>query len=152
MTDEKGLFWQDLDRDLENPQFRAEFLLQSIRIATFDRLINELNDARLEQDLTKAALARAIGSDSAVVRRLFSAHSNPTLGTLSEIAAALGMEVTLTPLPKEEAKIIANMLSESAPAVPRRTTPGKQASSEKAPARKAASRKRPAPKRGAVSA
>lgn len=116
MSNRKSLFWEDLERDMEDPEFRAEFLLQSARIDTIDRIINELDEARLDHDLSKAALARAIGSDPAVVRRLFSAHGNPTLGTLAEIAAALGMEVTLSPLPKATAKVFADLLIDHASA------------------------------------
>jgi len=36
-------------------------------------------------------------------RRLFSSDkSNPTLGTIAEVAAALGMRITVEPLPKDE--------------------------------------------------
>lgn len=46
---------------------------------------------------------RAIGSEPAVVRRLLSSSSvNPTLGTLAEVAAALGMKVVLQPMTPEE--------------------------------------------------
>ena len=51
------------------------------------------------QSWSKVGLARAISSEPATVRRLFSAgHVNPTLGTLAEVAAALGMQVVLEPL------------------------------------------------------
>jgi hypothetical protein len=53
------------------------------------------------------ALARAINSEPATVRRLFSAgHVNPTLGTLAEVAAALGMRVVLEPLEDGDRKRI----------------------------------------------
>lgn len=119
MSGNKSLFWEDLNRDMQDPNFRAEFLLQSARIGTIDRVINALDEARIDHDLSKAALARAIGSDPAVVRRLFSAHGNPTLGTLAEIAAALGMEVTLTPLPKDKARVFADLRKDSALPAPK---------------------------------
>jgi transcriptional regulator with XRE-family HTH domain len=72
---------------------------QSVRIATIDRIVNELAAAREVAGLSKAELARAINSEPATVRRLFSAgHVNPTLGTLAEVAAALGMRVVVEPL------------------------------------------------------
>jgi ribosome-binding protein aMBF1 (putative translation factor) len=96
---EHGMFWDDLARDVEDPQFLREYVTQSIRIATIDRIVNELDAAREAAGLSKAELARAINSEPATVRRLFSAgHVNPTLGTLAEVAAALGMRVVLEPL------------------------------------------------------
>ena len=99
MSTTHSAFWDDLSADLADPEFRSEFILQSIRIATIDRVIEELDHAREAAGLSKAALARIIHSEPATVRRLFSAHQvNPTLGTLSEVAAALGMQVVLAPL------------------------------------------------------
>jgi DNA-binding phage protein len=90
------VFWDDLAQDLEDPQFLREYVAQSIRIATIDRIVNELDGAREAAGLSKADLARAINYESATVRRLFSTgHVNPTLGTLAEVAAALGMRVVL---------------------------------------------------------
>jgi DNA-binding phage protein len=58
-------------------------------------------------EIPEAQLARAIGSDPSVVRRLLSAHTiNPTLATVAELAAALGLKVTLTPMSAEERKRI----------------------------------------------
>lgn len=96
-------FWKDLESDLANPEFAREFAAESVRIATIDAIVNQLDEARAAASLSKAALARAIGSDPAVVRRLFSASSvNPTLGTLAEVAGALGLRVTLEPLSDDE--------------------------------------------------
>lgn len=103
MATNRSQFWEDLARDLEDPQFLREYLMESIRVATIDRVVNELDQARQAAGLSKAALARAISSEPAVVRRLFSAgHVNPTLGTLTEVATALGMRITLEPLPDAE--------------------------------------------------
>lgn len=111
MTDDRSVFWDDLARDLEDPEFLREYVVESVRIATIDRLVNELDAARLAAGLSKAALARAISSEPAVVRRLFSAgHVNPTLGTLAEVAAALGMRVTLEPLPDSEREHVTDPL------------------------------------------
>ena len=77
-----SVFWDDLAQDLEDPQFLREYVAQSIRITTIDRIVNELDGAREAAGLSKAGLARAINSEPATVRRLFSAgHVNPTLGT-----------------------------------------------------------------------
>jgi hypothetical protein len=54
----ESLFQQGLERDLDNPEFRAAFVRESVKIATIDRVINALDDARLAQGLGKAELAR----------------------------------------------------------------------------------------------
>jgi transcriptional regulator with XRE-family HTH domain len=108
---ERSAFWDDLARDLKDPQFLREYVAQSIRIATIDRLVNELDAAREDAGLSKAELARAVNSEPATVRRLFSAgHVNPTLGTLAEVAAALGMRVVLEPLEADDQKYITGPL------------------------------------------
>ena len=111
MTTEKSQFWTDLDLDLEDPEFWAGFVLQSVRIQTVDHVINALDDARMSKDLSKAELARAVGADPAAVRRLFTAHGNPTLNTLSDLAAALGLRITIEPMPQTEARAVAAVLA-----------------------------------------
>ena len=98
-------FWNDLARDLADPEFLREYIVESMRIATVDTIVNELDDAREAAGLSKADLARAIQVEPATIRRLFaSERPNPTLGTLAEVAAALGMRITLEPLPSAERK------------------------------------------------
>lgn len=100
---ESTAFWDDLARDLEDPEFLREYVAESMRIATIDMVMNALDDAREAAGLSKAELARAIQVEPATIRRLFASDtSNPTLGTLAEVAAALGMRVTLEPLPRAE--------------------------------------------------
>ncbi len=99
MGEERSVFWDDLAQDLNNPEFLRSYVTESIRIATIDRIVNELDEAREAAGLSKAELARSISTEPATVRRLFSAgHVNPTLGTLAEVAAALGMRLILEPL------------------------------------------------------
>lgn len=92
-------FWKDLARNLEDPDFLREYVAESIRIATIDGVVNALDEAREAAGLSKAELARAIQVDPATIRRLFTSDkSNPTLGTLAEVAATLGLRITLEPL------------------------------------------------------
>jgi DNA-binding phage protein len=113
MATEHGAFWEDLAEDLQDPEFLRHYVVESIRIATIDRIVNALDEARDAADLSKAALARAISAEPAAVRRLFSAgHVNPTLGTLAEVAAALGMRITLEPLPAAERESVTAPLLE----------------------------------------
>lgn len=99
MDAECKVFWTDLARDLQDPQFLRDYVAESVRIATIDRMVNDLDAAREAVGLSKAALARAVNSEPATVRRLFSAHHiNPTVGTIAEVAAALGMRLVLEPM------------------------------------------------------
>ncbi len=113
MRIEGGAFWDDLAEDLKDPEFLQDYVRESVRIQTIDQLVNALDYAREAAGLSKAALARAVRTEPAVIRRLFSASRvNPTLGTLAEIAAALGMRVTLEPLPAAERQYLTAPLLE----------------------------------------
>jgi DNA-binding phage protein len=92
-----------LEIEGRDPNFARAYAAESARIEAIDSVINALDEARGMAGLSKAALARAIGSEPSVVRRLLSSDSvNPTLGTIAEVAAALGMKVTLTPMSADE--------------------------------------------------
>ncbi|MEO7127087.1 MAG: helix-turn-helix transcriptional regulator [Nakamurella sp.] len=113
MTIEHGhsLFWTDLAEDLKDPEFLREYVATSIQIATVDRILNELDDAREASGLSKAELARAISANPAAVRRLFStSDANPTLGTLARVAAALGLRITVAPLDADDLSTITEPL------------------------------------------
>ena len=115
METEGNAFWDDLAEDLKDPEFLREYVRESVRIETIDLLVNALDDARAAAGLSKAALARAVRAEPAVVRRLFSASRvNPTLGTLAELAAALGMRVTLEPIPAADQQYLTEPLLEGA--------------------------------------
>ncbi|GAA4624562.1 hypothetical protein GCM10023196_025200 [Actinoallomurus vinaceus] len=108
-----SLFWKDLATDLEDPEFLREYVRESVRIATVDAIMNALDQARLAEGLSKAEVARAIGAEPAVVRRLFAAgntNPNPTLGTLVDVAAALGLRIKVEPLPDEEREAVTDPL------------------------------------------
>ncbi len=111
MAEGKSMFWDDLAKDLEDPEFLRAYIVESIRIASIDRLINELDEARDAAGLNKAEVARAINVEPAVVRRLFGAGPvNPTLATVVEVAAALGLRVTVEKLPVAERKLVTEPL------------------------------------------
>lgn len=116
-------FADDLARDLEDPEFLRAYVVESMRIATIDSIVNQLDEAREAAGLSKAELARAISAEPATIRRLFSSHrANPTLGTLAEVAAALGLRVTMEPLPDAERRQITVPLLEGRAANTRRLT------------------------------
>lgn len=87
-------FWDDLNRDLADPNFRRAFVTDALRIRMIDQLVDSLDARREALGWSKADLARAIGRRPAVVRRLLTgAKRNPTLSTYVDLAAALGMEI-----------------------------------------------------------
>lgn len=83
--------------------------------------MNAIDDAREAAGLSKAELARAIQKEPATIRRLLSSdNSNPTLGTLAELAAALGLRITVEPISKAERNQITRPLLEGRTADPRK--------------------------------
>jgi DNA-binding phage protein len=103
MTAAPTTFWDDLAEDLRDPEFLRAYVVESLKIETINRLVNDLDDAREKLAMTKAEVARAINAQPAVVRRLLThGHRNPTIGTVAEVAAALGLRITLEPIPAEE--------------------------------------------------
>ena len=117
----RSAFWDDLARDLEDPEFLREYVVESMRIATIDQVVNAIDDAREAAGLSKAELARAIQKEPATIRRLLSSdNSNPTLGTLAEVAAALGLRITVEPIPKSERGQITEPLLEGRTADPKK--------------------------------
>lgn len=112
-------FWDDLSRDLQDPEFLREYVVESMRISTIDSVVNAINDAREAAGMSKAELARAIRKEPATIRRLLSSESaNPTLGTLAEVAAALGLRITVEPIPQAERGQITQALLEGRTADP----------------------------------
>lgn len=110
---EQSVFWDDLARDLEDPEFLREYVVESVRIAAIDRIVNALDEAREAAGMSKAEVARAINASEPSIRRLFTgAHGNPTLSTVSEVAAALGLRITVEPLPAAEKKAVTESLRE----------------------------------------
>lgn len=107
----RSVFWDDLAGDIEDPQFLREYIAEAVRIATVDLVMNALDAARESEGMSKADLARAIGAEPATIRRLFSTGlANPTLGTLSEVAAALGLRITIEPLPDKDREEVTRSL------------------------------------------
>lgn len=100
----QSLFWSDLASDLKDREVLDEFILESLRIQAIDEIINTLDAARELADVSKANIARAIDANPAAVRRLFTNTGNPTLGTISDVAAVLGFKLSLVPLVESDIK------------------------------------------------
>lgn len=91
------------ERSMQNPEYAREYAIEAVRMRAIDDLVNALDEAREQAGVTKADLARAIDADPSVVRRLLtSSQRNPSLGTVAEIAAALGLKVSLVPMSDDE--------------------------------------------------
>lgn len=116
----KSEFWIDHERRLEDPEYARAFAAESVRVATIDSIMNTIAEQVEASGMTKTALARAIGANPAAVRRLLSSDGvNPTLGTLAELAGALGMKVTLEPMTAAERRTITKPMTEQARTAPR---------------------------------
>lgn len=105
-------FWADLQTRLtSDPEFAGQYLLEWVKVSTVDRIVNELDAKREELGMTKSDLAKAIQRDPAAIRRLFSdSAGNPTLETVSSVAAAVGMRVTLVPMDDQERQVLSDPL------------------------------------------
>ncbi|HVQ19216.1 MAG TPA: helix-turn-helix transcriptional regulator [Actinomycetes bacterium] len=111
MSTAQSTYWDDLVEDLKDPEFLRSYITESLRVATIDQLVHDLDEARNNLGLSKAELARAISAEPAVIRRLLSpGHRNPTIGTLAEVAAALGLRVALVPMTDDEREQVAEPL------------------------------------------
>lgn len=100
---ETSEFWQDFETGMEDPDFRDEFLRHHARTLAVDRIVNALEDQREALGVSKADLARHLQGSPPAVRRLLTAtNPNPTLATLVDVAGALGLRLTLEPIPPDE--------------------------------------------------
>jgi DNA-binding XRE family transcriptional regulator len=98
-----GAFWNDLNQNLHNDEFRYHYALTSLRIAAIDSLVNELDARREACGLSKAELARAVDKSPEAIGQLLTAENpNPTLGTFVELAAVLGLRISVEPMADDE--------------------------------------------------
>jgi ribosome-binding protein aMBF1 (putative translation factor) len=102
LKQDTGYHDRRLARRLEDPEFRAEFERQQHQIAAIDAIVNQLDELREEQRMSKADLARAIDKNPAVIRRLLTASGNPELRTVVAMAEALGVELRLVEKPADD--------------------------------------------------
>jgi DNA-binding phage protein len=111
MPEERTQFWIDLEEKLTNPEYLREYIVESIKVRSIDKLMNTLDDARIDAGVSKADLARSINARPEAIRRLFSQDSpNPTLSTVVEVAAALGYEISVQPLERSKRNVVTTAL------------------------------------------
>lgn len=89
---------------MQDPEFRAEYERTRRELAQVNEVMRVLDSLRVGAGLTKAELAREIGRNDAVVRRLFTAQVNPELRTVAALAAALDAEIQIVPRRKVRAR------------------------------------------------
>jgi DNA-binding phage protein len=94
----KTAFDRYFDEQTKDPAFAAEYRAARAEIDAIDKLIRALDAARLISGLSKAELARKIGAQPEMVRRLLTATTgNPTMVTVLKVASALGYHLELVP-------------------------------------------------------
>ena len=79
--------------EMADPEFRREYDRARTEIDQVDAIVRALDLRRQELELSKAELARMVGKNPAVIRRLFSSSGNPELLTVAALVAALGGEL-----------------------------------------------------------
>ena len=92
-----GFHRRRVDERLEDPEFRAEYERTRRELAQVNAIMQSLDDLRVNAGMSKADLAREIGRNDAVVRRLFTAQVNPELRTIAALATALDAEIQIVP-------------------------------------------------------
>jgi predicted transcriptional regulator len=86
----------DLERRLQNPEFKKEFdALESEFV-----IIQAMIDARKKQHLTQKELSARTGIDQADISRIETGSTNPTLRMLERLADGLDMKLELRFVPK----------------------------------------------------
>jgi len=96
-THPKTSFDQYFEKQMEDPAFAEGYAKARREIDAIDNLIRALDDQRIDYGLTKAELARRADVNPEMVRRLFSAHGNPTVRTLLKLVTALGCQLEIVP-------------------------------------------------------
>ena len=112
----QSIFWDDVERQLEDPEFRRHFVLEQNRIETVDRVMNLLMDALERSGTSRADVARAVGAHASAIRRLLNrgmTAPNPTLETLADVSAVLGFQVELVPMDRQTRRKVTDQLTQS---------------------------------------
>lgn len=111
------------ERQMEKPAFAKAYAKARAEIDSVDQFMRLLDAARAEAHLSKAEVARRIGTSPVVIRRLLTQEAvNPSFQLVSKLAHALGLRLVLE---KDD-----------------RASPASTAASRKVPPRKAPARRR----------
>ena len=81
---------------MKSPEFVEAHHEASAEIAATDEILRRLDEVREQVHMSKAELARRAGMPAETVRKLFTAEEmNPTVSTISRLAAELGLNLKL---------------------------------------------------------
>ena len=84
-----------LNKQLENPEFKAEYDALEPEF----EIIRALIDARKSAGITQKDLSQRTGIAQSDISKLENGNANPSLRTLQRLAAGLGMQVKIQFLP-----------------------------------------------------
>jgi ribosome-binding protein aMBF1 (putative translation factor) len=83
---------------MRDPEFSREYKRARREIDQVDELIRGLDELRAQAGITKAELARRIGRNPSVIRRLFTTTgSSPEIALIAQIAGALDAKIEIRP-------------------------------------------------------
>lgn len=91
-----GYYERRRARELQDPTFQQEYQRARAEIAQVDTVMRQLDALREASGVSKAELARLIGTNPSTVRRLFTSEVNPELKTIAAMASALGARIEVT--------------------------------------------------------
>lgn len=98
MPTRKTAFDRYVDEQKKSPTFAAEYERVGAEILAVDDLIRLIDAERVDLGMSKADLARKVSTTPAAMRRLLtSGEANPTITTVLDVLAAVGMRLTLMP-------------------------------------------------------
>ena len=85
-------FQRHLERQLQDPEFRAEWEAQEPE----RELMRAIFQARLEAGMTQQQLAEACGMKPSNLCRIENGNGNPSVATLARIAKGLGKKLQIS--------------------------------------------------------
>jgi len=102
-TPESAVVADFIGEHITTDEERAAFDRKVAKLIAQSDLLNALEEVRDAEELSKAEVARRVGTPSSVVSRLLSGRaSNPTFGTLVDVVCALDvyLDIRVRPQPK----------------------------------------------------
>jgi transcriptional regulator with XRE-family HTH domain len=102
---DSAVFDEFLDDQFETEEERAAFERKVAKLVATSDLLNALDQARRAVGVSKAEVARRVGSKRSVVSRLLSGRgANPKVETIADIADALGVYLDIRVKPQPRSK------------------------------------------------
>lgn len=89
-------FEDDLKMRLKDPKFRKAWEDSEVEY----QLAKKLIDKRLEKEMSQRTLAKKAKTTQAVISRIESMNSNPSVSLLKRLAGALGLKVDINFIPR----------------------------------------------------